>query len=119
MPARHGRTSTIQQRVGRRIRELRERVGISQAELARRMTTSPSHLHALEKGRRAMTITTLEAIAQGLGVEIPELFPGKDAAPAPPVDRAWLRVADKLRGRDARYLRCVEELLGVLDRARP
>lgn len=121
MPPRgHRRPSSIQERAGRQIRELRARQGgMTQAELARRIKTSASHLNALEQGQRSMTITTLSAIARGLDVEIAEIFPtGKEARKPPtPAERAVFRIADRLRTRDTEYLRCVEKMLRVLDEA--
>lgn len=91
--------------------------GITQAELARRMKTSASHLNALENGHRVMTLTTLESAARGLSVEIAEIFPkGKERVPTP-AERIWFRLADRLHDESADYLRRVEELLGAFDRA--
>lgn len=121
MPAGHRRVSTIQQRVGRRVRQLREDQGVTQAELARRMKTSPSHLNAIEMGRRAIVLPTVESIARSLRVEIADLFPpGKDGPirrRPTKAERAVFRIAERLRSRDPDYLRCVEKMLRVLDEA--
>ena len=62
--------------LGRKIRELREKVGMSGAELCRRSGgIDPRTLNAIEKGRiRTPSIDTLQAIAGGLGCLVRDLF---------------------------------------------
>ena len=62
--------------LGKKIRELRERVGMTGAELCRRSgNIDPRTLNAIEKGRiRTPSIETLQAIAGGLGCLVRDLF---------------------------------------------
>ena len=54
-----------------RILELRQRVGISQSEVARRMGTSQQAVARLESGEHhGFTLKTLEKIAGALGAEL-------------------------------------------------
>lgn len=54
-----------------RILELRQRVGISQNEVARRMGTSQQAVARLESGKyHGFTLKTLEKIAGALGAEL-------------------------------------------------
>lgn len=123
MPRGHRRPLTqAVARLGHRIRELREERGLAQAELARRIGSSASHLNKLEGGSKAATVVTLEAIAVALGVGIGELFAtdgvgaqGSVVAPSP--NPLWSRIAGDLRARDGRYLAIVKEMLTVLDKA--
>lgn len=62
-----------------RIRELRERLGISQAELARRMGVKHTSVIQWETGKAMPAAAKLPKLAEVLGVEIGELF---DAASA-------------------------------------
>lgn len=120
MPRGHRRPSPtgIARRLGQRIRDLREERGIAQAELARRIGSSPSHLNKLEAGLKAATVVTVEAVARALGVEVAELFPASDkrAAGNPP-DPLWGRIAADLRVRDREFLQLVRESVRLLERA--
>jgi len=50
------------------MRLLREEVGISQSELARRIGRTPGYVCDIERGRRRPNLTTLALIAEGLGL---------------------------------------------------
>ena len=54
-----------------RILEIREKLGITQKELAKRMGTSQQAVARLESGEyEGFTIKTLEAVAEALGAEL-------------------------------------------------
>lgn len=56
--------------VGEHIRMAREAAGVSQRELARRMSTSQAAIVRLEAGGVGATLTTLQRVAAALGLEI-------------------------------------------------
>lgn len=56
------------------IRELRERKGLSQEQLARKSGVSASHIGYIENGERQATIDVLCRIALALNVDIKDLF---------------------------------------------
>jgi transcriptional regulator with XRE-family HTH domain len=58
------------QRLGERLRDLRTRLGVGQAELARRVGISPSALSQAERGVRAVSAETLLRIWEALGVPV-------------------------------------------------
>lgn len=61
--------------IGERVTALRERLGLSQAELCRRSGVSRSHLSMIESGDRVQLAgLTLGKLATGLGVTIEELL---------------------------------------------
>ena len=68
--------------LGKKIRELRERSGVSGAELCRRSGgIDPRTLNAIEKGRiRTPSIDMLQAIAGGLGCLVRDLFTQAEVA---------------------------------------
>lgn len=61
-----------------RIRELREVIGLSQAELARRAHVEPSTINKLELGRRGLDQDWMRRLAPILGVTPAELLPIED-----------------------------------------
>lgn len=61
---------------GDRMRELRDREGVSQDTLARACDVHPTSIGRLERGGREPKLTTILRIADGLGVEPGELVNG-------------------------------------------
>lgn len=64
----------IQSLVGTRIKELRNKMGISQEELAERAGLDRTYITSVEKGRRNISIGTLEKITNQLGCTMHEFF---------------------------------------------
>lgn len=64
----------IQQRFGRRLRELRRSVGLTQAELAEACGVSTKLVGAVERGEQSPSLVILDKLAQGLDVDIHELM---------------------------------------------
>jgi transcriptional regulator with XRE-family HTH domain len=60
--------------LGRRLREVRIRAGLSLRELARRLAVSPAFVSQLENGKSQPSVATLYTISQVLNVSIDELF---------------------------------------------
>ncbi|GAW41504.1 HTH-type transcriptional regulator SinR [Brevundimonas sp. SH203] len=60
--------------VGDRVREWREAVNQSRAELAGSAGISVGYLGKIERGKAAATITTIQAIAVALGASVSELL---------------------------------------------
>lgn len=56
--------------VGEKVRDAREDAGISQRELAARMSTSQAAVARLEAGGTSATLTTLQKAASALGLEL-------------------------------------------------
>lgn len=56
--------------LGKRIRELREEVGLTQVELAKKAKVSRSMLSMIEEGNQNSSIDTLDRIAKALGKEL-------------------------------------------------
>ena len=65
--------SLLQQKIGNRIRELRESKGISQQNLAAICNFEKANLSRIEAGRTNPTISTLYKISQALEVKISDL----------------------------------------------
>lgn len=61
--------------IGRLVRQARAKRGMKRKTLARQSNTSERYLAQIEKGEGNPTILVLDAIAQGLGIDIFELLP--------------------------------------------
>jgi transcriptional regulator with XRE-family HTH domain len=62
--------------IGSKLREERERVQISQRELARRLGVSASLISQIESGQSKPSVSTLYAIVSELGVSLDHVFRG-------------------------------------------
>lgn len=69
-------------RLPNRIREIRERLGLSQAELAARIKTSQPQIDRLEKAQRSLRDTWMRRLAAGLECEPADLL--SESADDPP-----------------------------------
>ena len=64
----------IKAKVGKRIKELRNKLGISQEELAFRSEIHRTYIASLEVGKRNISIETLEKVVNALEVSLSEFF---------------------------------------------
>lgn len=80
--------------LGVRLREERDRLGLSLRELARRLEVSPSLVSQIETGKTQPSVRTLYAIVSELGVSVDDMFavaeppPGSPPTGEGPVQRA-------------------------------
>lgn len=75
--------SNLRDDVGQRLRDERERHGISLRALAREIGISASALSQIETGRSRPSVTTLHAVAAELGMSLDELFVPEAPAAGP------------------------------------
>ena len=68
---------------GRRVRQLRLAHGNTQEEVAHRAGIHVTYLSGIERGVRNPSLTSIRALADGLGVPVSELFV-LDVCPPPP-----------------------------------
>lgn len=78
-------SSLASQVAGEAVREARLAVGVSQAELARRLGTTPPYISSVEAGRSNITVGRLWAVAEALGVEFSLALRPPPPGPPPPV----------------------------------
>lgn len=79
----------IRRKLARTIVVLRERMGITQAELARRAGVDRAFLNGIERGKRSPTVPALVKIAAGLNSTVSLLTTGiVDAEPGAEWDQA-------------------------------
>ncbi len=60
--------------VGRRLKDLRLKTGISQRELARRAAQSPAAVSAIELDKVSPSVATLKRVLEAMGVSLGEFF---------------------------------------------
>jgi transcriptional regulator with XRE-family HTH domain len=61
------------QRLGRRLRELREAVGLRQADVAERLGVAQSFVSNVENGERRLDLIELRSLCRVLGADLVEL----------------------------------------------
>ena len=60
--------------IGKKIKEIRKKTGLTQAELAEKINVDPKYVSRLETGSSVASITTIIKISQALNVEISDIF---------------------------------------------
>lgn len=63
--------------IGEEVRRRREELGLTGAQLAGRAGLAPSAVSQIETGRRTPSSASVVKLAEGLGVEVGELYPKK------------------------------------------
>jgi transcriptional regulator with XRE-family HTH domain len=63
-------------RFGERLRQLREKAGLSQVEMAHKFGIDRGHISELENGKRKICLSLMETLADGFKVSISELMKG-------------------------------------------
>lgn len=66
----------IKEKLGQRIRLLRNEKGLSQEKFALSIDMDRTYYASVENGKRNISINNIEKIANGLGVTLEELFRG-------------------------------------------
>jgi transcriptional regulator with XRE-family HTH domain len=67
------RRPDITTRFGNRVRQLRQRAGLSQEEFAARCDLDRTYISGIERGKRNVALRNIEAIANALNVTISQL----------------------------------------------
>ena len=83
--------------IGERIREERERAGLSQRKLAKRLGLSPSLISQLESGQTKPSVGTLYAIVTELGVSVDSVIRSGDDPPTPRIVEVAGRMSPLVR----------------------
>lgn len=102
--------SEIGHLVGKRLRQLRLGVGLTQPELGERAGMAAAEISKIENGRRTPTLETLERLTRALGVSVEDVV----AAPNDPDEREQLlgQLVVRLRSQP---IEVVRRVTGVVD----
>jgi transcriptional regulator with XRE-family HTH domain len=71
--------SDVRVRFGKRLREVREGVGISQEKLAEIANLHRTYVSSVERGKRNISLENIDRLAQALGVPMADLMPSPEA----------------------------------------
>jgi len=63
----------IDLQIGHKIKSNRRKLGISQADMAKKLSISPSYLNLIESGKRKINVDLLLKLANELGIEISDI----------------------------------------------
>lgn len=66
----------ITQTFGRRLKQLRMSIGLSQEKFALKIDMDRTYYASVEAGRRNIAIRNIKKISDGLGISLSELFKG-------------------------------------------
>ena len=64
----------IKEKVGKRVKELRNKLGVSQEELADMAELDRTYITSVECGKRNISIINIEKIAKALNVTLKDFF---------------------------------------------
>ncbi len=103
-------------KVAARIKELREARGLSLRELSRRSGLAPESVSRSERGINEISLTNLDRLCRGLGMDLPSFF---DFAKKSPVgEQDVVEIAALLRTLPAKkrsaVFHAIESLIGAL-----
>lgn len=62
------------QMIGARIKEIRNKKGLTQEQLSERMEINPKYLSSIERGNENPTLNTLIRLSESLDVDLSEIF---------------------------------------------
>ena len=101
--------------VGKRIRERREALNLTQQELAQALGVTPQHISVVEQDKRVPSFAFLTKLAEKLGVSIDYLVTGKATQGEVVLDLIVAIKADKTLTPKAKrgLIALVEELRGA------
>jgi transcriptional regulator with XRE-family HTH domain len=71
--------SEVLVRFGHRLREIREKIGVSQEKLAERAALHRTYVSSVERGKRNISLVNIDKLARALGVSLRELMPNGKA----------------------------------------
>lgn len=106
------KTTDLMQKIGLRIRSLRNSQGLSQEKLAELAGVHPTYVSEIELGKANASLGILEGIALGLGMTLSELVAAQDGDD----DIAILTLVSRIRSFDERQRKIfIETATAVLN----
>ena len=104
----------VYQQIGQRIRRLRKRADLTQAQLAEAADITPDYLGRIERGRGAVTLATLAQIAEALEVQLRYVIDLEDTDSASK-EQVLKSIQTLLKKKSVEELRTVCAVLEAMD----
>lgn len=96
--------------LGNRIKELRNRYGYSQEQLALRAEITTAYLGMVERGEKNPTVKVIERICLGLGISLSEFF-SDSFVPHSELDDLSLQILQQLDGKTTDEKRLILDIV--------
>lgn len=94
--------------LGSRIKELRQKTKLTQAQLAEKIGIDPKHLSRIEGGKNYPSLDTLEKLAFSLNIQISDLF---EVSHLQDKDVLINEITDMLKSSDIKDIKIVYRLI--------
>ncbi len=105
-----------QQALGKRIREERLKLNLTQEQLAEEVNLSTAYIGQIERGERSLTLENLAAVANRLGVTIDYLLSDSVVSDNDGQYRLWRQLMDgRTEEQKALAINMVKLMFGYLD----
>ncbi len=105
----------VSELLGGRIRALRKSEKLTQEELASRGSINYKYLGAIERGEENPSLSILEKIADGLGIEIQELFRFQHEEKNPArLKRALIEKINRIEQEEAEKLQLIMKIINAI-----
>ncbi|OQX56406.1 MAG: hypothetical protein B5M53_01575 [Candidatus Cloacimonas sp. 4484_209] len=104
----------IKVRFGERVRFFRKIAGLTQEQLAERANLHPTYIGQVERGERNLSLICIEKLANGLSVEIKDLFTFPAEETKNEKDELLYKIKAIVKEMDSKSLRVSEKILKYL-----
>lgn len=98
--------------IGDRIKQLREKLGLSNRQLAKKAGLSQPVMNRLENNERKADIQTLQKICQALGITLKDFF--DEGSPTEPLPEEYEQLVENAKSLTPEQLRQLNEFLKTL-----
>jgi len=100
--------------IGDRLREIREQQKLSQGDVEKKTGLLRCYISRVENGHTVPALETLEKMARAFDIPLYQLFYNGEEPPGPPVFANNHTTQWGSSGKDARFLRKLQRLLGKM-----
>jgi transcriptional regulator with XRE-family HTH domain len=100
--------------IGDRLREIREQQKLSQGDVEKKTGLLRCYISRVENGHTVPALETLEKMARAFDIPLYQLFYNGEEPPGPPVFANNYSTQWGSSGKDARFLRKLQRLLGKM-----
>ncbi len=105
----------VQRRLGQRIKDLRERRGLTQEKLAERSGYTSKYVSEVERGKVNVPLVTLCTFARALGASASEILVGVDVPLAPRIRSVERLLAGRSPGQQTRAVKLLGAVAALMD----